>query len=323
MDQRLSATRAFRGPRGLLPIAGSLLAGAALVAAWLAAFPVDRPSGLVKFDPAPRRWLTELPSAVQAGQPATNSKALVQFDGRDRSDGLLVVGDSRASAAISLRLLERELHRPCSMIWYGFAQYDLLLEGVRTLEPRTLLVCLTPAALHVNYMKRMELLLERERDKTWMRRLDDTLDDELDALRKQWLRPLDPTLYKSWTKLDAVEPERQVGVYVDMLAKDHAARLESLRRLEDGLRALQAEGRRIVCVRLPVLAKLEQVEDMNFEPRLWSEMCARLGAPYLDSFGGQDAYATSDGSHLVGADAERYTLVLAAWLQEQGLALPE
>ena len=323
MDQRLSSTSRFRGARGVAPILGASFACAALLAAWLVAFPVDRPSGLVKFDPMPRRWLAELPSAIQAGQPATNSKALVQFDGRDRAEGLLVVGDSRASAAISLRLLERELHRPCSMIWYGFAQYDLLLEGVRTLKPRTLLVCLTPAALHVNYMKRMEMLLERERGKTWMRRLDDTLDDELDVLRKQLLRPFDPTLYKSWTKLDAVEPERQVGVYVDMLAKDRDARLESLRLLEDDLRALQAEGRRIVCVRLPVLAKLEEVEDQNFDPRAWSEMCARLGAPYLDSFGSHDAFATSDGSHLVGSDGERYTLQLAAWLEAQGLALSE
>lgn len=322
MERRRSSTSRFRGPRAVAPILAAGAIGAALLAIWLVALPVERPSGLVKFDPQPRRWLTELPSAALPGKPESNTKALVQFDGADSADSLLVVGDSRASAAISLRLLGRELDRPTSMIWYGFAQYDLLLEGVGTLEPRDLLVCLTPAALHADYMKRMEFLLQRERDKTWMRRLDETLDDDLDALRKRLLRPFDPTLYKSWTRLEAVEPERQVGVYVDMLAEDREARLASLRRLEDGLRALQAEGRRVACVRLPVLAKLEQVEDQNFEPRLWREMCERLGAPYLDSFGRQDAFATSDGSHLVGADAERYTLELAAWLAAQGFGAP-
>lgn len=320
MERRRSSTSRFRGPRVVAPILAAGAICGALLAIWLVALPADRPSGLAKFDPAPRRWMDDLPLAIQPGMPKSNTKALVQFVGRDRADSLLVVGDSRAWAAVSLRLLERELDRPASMVWYGFGQYDLLLEGVRTLESRTLLVCLTPAALHADYMKRMEILLDRERAKTWMRTLDETLDDELDASRKRLLRPLDPTIYKSWTKLEAVEPERQVGMYFEMLADDREARLASLARLEQGLRALQEDGWRIACVRLPLLAKLEQVEDEAFDPRLWSGMCERLRVPYLDSFGRQDSFATTDSSHLVGADAERYTLELATWLASQGFA---
>ena len=279
---------------------------------WRIATDVDRPSGLVKFDPAPRRWITGLPS----------SNALVQFDGVDNEDALLVVGDSRASAAVSMRTLRKETGRPASLLWYGFGQFDLLFEAVDTLRSRTLVVCLTPAAVHTPPLKRMQILLEREEAKTWMARLDDRLDGDLDAWRQELLRPVDPSLYKSWTRLDAVEPERQIGVYVGLLAEHKAERLQGLERLRANLARLQKEGRRIVCVRLPVMSKLEEVEDREFDPRLWRELCTGLEIPYLDSFGSRDRYATSDGSHLVGSDAEIYTVELATWLRAQGLIGP-
>ena len=76
--------------RSAQPILWTLLGTLLCFGVWLLMFPVDRPSGVVKFDPAPRRWLTELP----------NANALVQIDGTPSADALLVVGDSRASAAM-------------------------------------------------------------------------------------------------------------------------------------------------------------------------------------------------------------------------------
>lgn len=307
-----TGTDRWRGWRGLAPVLAVAAAALLALLVWRAATGVDRPSGLVKFDPAPRRWITGLPS----------SNALVQFDGVDSEDALLVVGDSRASAAVSMRTLRHETGRPTSLLWYGFGQYDLLFEAVDTLRSRTLVVCLTPAAVHTPPLKRMQILLEREEARTWMARLDDRLDGDLDAWRQELLRPVDPSLYKSWTKLDAVEPERQIGVYVGLLAEHKAERLQGLERLRANLARLRKEGRRIVCVRLPVMSKLEEVEDREFDPRLWRELCAGLEIPYLDSFGSRDRYATSDGSHLVGSDAEIYTVELAAWLRAQGLLGP-
>ena len=291
------------------PILWSVLGTLVCLAVWLVLFPVDRPSGVVKFDPAPRRWLTELPEA----------NALVQVDGTPSADAVLVVGDSRASAAISLRWLERDLERPAAVVWYGFGQYDLLFQAVETLPPRTLLVCLTPAALYTPPLPRMQVLLDRERSKTWMMRLDDQLDGAVDVTRQQWLRPIDPSYYKSWTQLDAIEPERQVGVYIDLLAQHKSERLAGYQRLRANLARLQERGYRIACVRLPVMSKLEGVEDREFDPRLWREMCGELGVPYLDSFGTGDRYKTSDGSHLVGGDAELYTSELVKWLGEGNL----
>ncbi len=296
----------YRSP---LPIVWTLLGTLLCFAVWLLMFPVDRPSGIVKFDPAPRRWLTELPSA----------NALVQVDGNPSADALLVVGDSRASAAISLRWLERDLERPAAVLWYGFGQYDLLFEAVDSLPPRTLLVCLTPAALYTPPLPRMQVLLDRERSKTWMMRLDDQLDGSVDVTRQQWLRPIDPSYYKTWTKLDAIEPERQVGVYIDLLAQHKPERLAGYQRLRTNLARLQQRGYRIACVRLPVMSKLEMVEDREFDPRLWREMCAELGLPYLDGFGSGDRFGTSDGSHLVGRDGEVFTIELGKWLKEQRL----
>lgn len=304
-----AGTARWRSWRGVAPILAVVAASSLALVVWHAVSDVDRPSALVKFDPAPRRWITGLPS----------SNALVQFDGEDRADSLLVVGDSRASAAVSMRMLEKETGRPAALLWYGFGQYDLLFEAQRTLSARTLVVCLTPAAVYTPALKRMQVLLEREEAKTWMTRLDDRLDGDLDAWRQELLRPVDPSLYKSWTKLDAVEPERQVGVYVGLLAEHKAERLAGLERLRANIARALADGCRVVCVRLPVMSKLETVEDREFDPQLWRDLCQGLGVPYLDSFGSNDRYATSDGSHLVGADAELYTVELAAWLRAQGV----
>jgi hypothetical protein len=299
-----SATRPYRGLRGARPVVVT-------AAAWLRqVVQVDGPSGTVKFDPAPRR-LVDVPGA----------DAPLYLDGPDRADALLVVGDSRASSNLSLRVLSRETGLPAAVLWNGFAQFDLLLRGVRQLAPRRLLVSLTPVALYAPPMRRMRTLLERERAKTPMQRIDERLDDDLDAWRGALLRPVDLSLYRTWTALEGIEPERQVGMYADLLAVDQDARAARWEELRAGLAALQADGWSVACVRLPTQPALECIEDERYDPARWRVLCADLGAPLLDLSGGD--WRTSDGSHLLGKDAEEVTLRVAAWLRWIGWCAPQ
>lgn len=307
-DEREQRKRMRGGRRRAGSWNGPLPILAAVCIVWLAALgwrrgvePAMLPP-LELFDPVPQRFLD-----------VEGARAPLYLNGWARSEGLLIVGDSRALADISLRALQRDGVRPVALLWNGLAQLDHLIEGARSLPTRRLLVCLSPASVHDRPRPNMTELLGRERAKTITTRIDEQLGRALSDLRRRFVRPVHPGLFSGGRFGEAPDPDRQVRIYSSLLSEPtRAARSKALWSLRRDLEALQAEGWRIACVRLPVSPRMRAVEDAAFPPRNFTKLCEGLGIPFLDA---QDpSYATFDGSHLMAADAERLSAVLARWL---------
>ena len=110
-----------------------------------------------------------------------------------------------------------------------------------------------------------------------------------------------------------MQPHRQEGLYDGLLREENRPALdERLAELATELVAMRAAGWTIVCVRLPAEFGVEVVENKAFPRAKFAGMCADIDVPYLDLFGG--GYATTDGSHLLGLDADRASTEIARWL---------
>jgi hypothetical protein len=302
---RLSNRRTYRriwlGP---LPIVFAALGAIVLLGAWRLAADPDRHEQQ-KYDPQPRHFV-DVEGAI----------APLYVVGDASADALLILGDSRARTDISLTILARRGVDPVGLLWNGFAQLNYQLRAARSMPPRRLLVCLTPSGLYVAPMKRMAMLLEKERAVPLTQRIDERLSTALDVFRQRRVRTLEPL---NWT-IDYVEPkpepERLAGLYRKLMdEKFHAPRQEQFEELRRNLREMRDSGFRILCVRLPASTMVEEAEDKGFPPEQFRDMCADLGFPYLD-LSGRDP-PTADGTHLLGEDAEAMSVELADWLRAQ------
>ncbi len=286
------------GPIGLtVSIAATVLLG------WRIVADPNSPSTYWKFDPAVERTV-DFPW----------SKSIMSIYGNAEADSVLVVGDSRTSADISLRVFHREGIQDVGVLWGALAQVRHLLRAARELPPRRLVVCLSPASLNAPQLPRLAHMLEIERQRSLTQRIDRRLDDELDVLRQRLFRPAEINSWLRGAEAERAEPRRQEGLYEALLQPENRPALdERLAELQLELAQMQKDGWTIACVRLPAEIGVEAVENRAFAPEKFARMCVELGAPYLDLFGG--GYATSDGSHLLGADAERASALIARWLR--------
>lgn len=274
-----------------------------LLVAWRLAVDPNPHSRIEKYDPQRQRFI-DVETVI----------APFTMFGPDSDDALLVLGDSRASNDISLRVLaECGFDRVC-VLSGGLAQLDALLLAARELPQRRLLVCLDPTGVYAPPMKRMALLLENERKKRFTQRVDEQLDDALGVFRRRTLRVVEPNRWTSRREAEPLQPERLLGLYLGLMGEEYrATRQEHFEALERDLRELRDSGRRIMCVRLPAEAELEVIENAGFPPEQFSRLCEELGFPYLDLTG--RGYSTSDSTHLIGTDADAMTVVLADWLR--------
>lgn len=294
-----SRRSAWHGP---WPIAVGAIATVVLLAGWRLALGSEKPSRGVKVDPAPKRFI-DVEGAV----------APLYLHGRAPADGLLVAGDSRIGSDISIRVLERRGVGPVGTLWNGLAQIEHVLAGARTLAPRRLVVCLTPASVYSRALPHMAVILENERAMRLTQRIDERLDDDLDVWRQRTFWTLEPNPWGGGEAGVRIEPQRHEGIYRAIVSEPtRATRREHLDVVHATLRDMIGAGWRVACVRLPATARIEAIEDEGFPPELIRNMCTDLGVPYLDMTGGE--YNTFDGSHLLGADAERASHLIADWL---------
>lgn len=294
--------RARRGWLGPLPIVAAVIAWILSLVAWRAFADPEAPSTFVKFDPNVERF----------ADFEWSRTPLFTYGDLD-PDGILIVGESRVPAAVSLRILRRHGVEPVGVLWAALAQTRDVVRGARELPPRKLLVCLSPVGLYSAEMPRMVQSLAIERERTFMQRVDQRLDDELDVLRQKLLRTTELSTWLRGPSATHREPRRQEGMYAGLVGEStRAKRDERLVELTAALGEMRDAGWQIACVRLPAERGVEQIEDQGFAPERFRDMCAGLGVPYLDMTGGD--YATSDGSHLLGFEADRASAVIAAWL---------
>lgn len=270
--------------------------------AWRAFADPEAPSTFVKFDPEVERFLDFEWSRTP----------LYTYGGLDPA-GVLIVGESRVPAAISLRILRRHGVEPVGVVWAALAQTRDVVRAARELPPRRLLVCLSPVGLYSQEMPRLVRSLDTERERSLMQRIDKRLDDELDVFRQKLLRTTELSTWLRGPMATHREPRRQEGLYGGLVGEStRAPREERLLELTTMLREMRDAGWQIACVRLPAERGVERVEDAGFAPERFRDLCAGLGLPYLDMSGGD--YMTSDGSHLLGFEADRASEVIAAWV---------
>ncbi|MEM6566822.1 MAG: hypothetical protein AAF957_00330 [Planctomycetota bacterium] len=159
----------------------------------------------------------------------------------------------------------------------------------------------------------------RERERQWTHSFEHALRGHVEFPRiallhpvytrrwhASWLRPLDPRAsdnrYRHFLSGPAVARRREAG---------RVASIEAARRLVES-------GREVAFVRLPIDAGLRAIEDASVEPGVLASIAEEVGGPYLDlgSRGGDPAWGTGDGSHLVVRDALRATDAVGAWLRD-------
>lgn len=297
-------TRADRGFwLGPGPVVLTVTIAATLLLGWRAIADPDSPSTYWKFDPAVERTI-DFPW----------SKSVMSIYGNADRDSVLVVGDSRTSSGVSLRVLHREGIEDVGVLWGALAQVRHLLRAARELPPRRLVVCLSPASLNSPQLPRLVHMLELERRLSPMQRIDRRLDDELDVLRQRLFRPVEINSWLRGPEAEHAQPRRQEGLYDGLLRPENRPALdERLAELKVELAAMKQEGWTIACVRLPAEIGVEVVENKAFAREKFVALCAELDVPYLDLFGG--GYATTDGSHLLGADADRASGHIGRWLR--------
>lgn len=287
---------------GPLPIVVGFAMASVLLVGWRVVVDPDPPSKQIKIDPLPTRFI-DVAGAV----------APLYLYGRATEDGLLFAGDSRIGSDISVRTLERRGLGTAGLLWNGFAQFDHVLQGVRMLPPRRLVISVTPTSVYLPPTKRMADLLAKERARRITQRIDERLDDEVDVWRRKTFRTWEPNPWGGGEAGVVLEPRRHEGIYIGLLGlKTREKRRERVAELQASLASIVRDGWRVACVRLPVSEGMRKLEDDAFPPEQFTQVCAELGIPYLDM---KDAsYQTSDASHLLGADAERCTERIADWL---------
>lgn len=103
--------------------------------------------------------------------------------------------------------------------------------------------------------------------------------------------------------------------YLDRLPLDtEASRNVQLELTLRTLARLRAEGRDVICVRLPMDRHLLRIEEEHYRSQHLTRACERFGLPYLDY--SRIPFSTRDGSHLTGPAANAFSRDLAEKLAE-------
>lgn len=143
--------------------------------------------------------------------------------------------------------------------------------------------------------------------------IDERLGAAADRARRALVRPIEPADWDT-AFLPAASLAATLDYYAALLPRtppEHlTANLESTRR---ELAALVAQGWEVVCLRLPIDARLAALEDAVLAPERLAGLCAGLGLPLLDQRSA--AYETLDGSHLAAHEVARFSSDLARELR--------
>lgn len=233
--------------------------------------------------------------------------------GEDAGSGLLIAGDSRVQAGIVAREFERAGLGPVCVLSGPSAQLFDLLQVAGGMQPRHLVICLSPLSVHWEMHAGMVAELEQGRDRWATAQIDSRLNEWVSVSRRRLTEPLYPRVWdEGW--FGGLDPRGSTTMYRRMLRpRSHGRRLAELRKIWDRLKEMQAQGWDLECIRLPISAQLRGVEDKCFEPSLFVGMCKNLGVPYTDF---QDlAIPTADGSHVVAGRAPAMSRRIARRLQ--------
>lgn len=147
-------------------------------------------------------------------------------------------------------------------------------------------------------------------------RVDASLSARADYLRvSAW-----PTITtRPWRRewFEAPEPAR-LARWAGGLASlsKPAARAAAGAAITEALLALVAEGREVVCVRLPIARALLDGVRPHIPDAELRAVAEAAGVPLLEHQ--DEAFATRDGSHLTWRESERYTRFLADALRDLG-----
>jgi len=292
--------------RGLAPLGVGLATFALAMGVWLAVLEPSLPAPLRRrpHPPGPLGWYV-------------NGSVSLYLKGEPRAEGWLAMGDSRANHGFDEERLAELGVEQLSVLWVGGAQLLDLLAAARELPCRRIVVALSPLEVY-----RVITSAEQERKqalgfmkRSFSQRVDAAIGERFTRLRSGLVHWQDTRgLNATW--LETPHPEATDDQQRNALGPPtREQRLQNLERIEQLMRELQAEGRSIACVRMPISASLRAVEDEAFDPALFADLCERLGVPYVD-YGTSEP--TIDGSHLT-AEAGRS---LAPRLAEFMRAMP-
>lgn len=289
--------------RGLAPLWVGLATFALSMAAWLAWIEPSLPAPLRRrpHPPGPLRWYVD-------GQVPAYLK------GEPREDGWLALGDSRANHGFDEEHLPRYGIQSLSVLWVGGAQLVDLLAAARELPCRRIVVALSPLEVYrtVTDADQERKLAMGFVDRSFSRRVDRAIAEQFLRLRSSLVHWQDTRGFAaSWIERpypDATDHQLRIALG----PPTRADRLQALERIEQLMRELQAEGRTIACVRMPISESLRAVEDEAFDPAQFVGLCERLGLAYVD-YGTSEP--TIDGSHLTAEAGRRLAPRLAEFMR--------
>jgi hypothetical protein len=252
---------------------------------------------------------------VQRGELLPEGDELGPFYlmGEQREQDVLVVGDSRARKALLPGYLA-DFGR-VGLLWGPGGQLRGLLPIAESLQPERLIVCLSPLSVYSATAAEFQTSFWAERS-PFMRRVDANLSSALLELRVRCLDLVASDLWRRGWDFP-FNPKRNSASYKRQLREEtRAQRGIEFALLEQSLRSLVSEGIEVICVRLPISRELMGVEQSDRRLRVYGQMCARVGVPYLDY--SLEDYVTYDGSHLARDEAERLSRALVADLRKRG-----
>lgn len=233
--------------------------------------------------------------------------------GTPHTGGILFAGDSRVSSAFPRSVLERSGIPNATVLMGPTGQLRDLLAAARRMPMRRLVLGLSPVSVYapLGASTAADLVRERGRTATW--RIDDFLSQHLAAWRHDLVRPLEARHWRRGWFERSTESDDQPYYHTLLAADTKAEREVHLRALEVELHDLLESGWQIACVRLPAGAVLRGIEDAALDGAEFQALGTRLGVAFFDHFRAE--YRTADGSHLMPAEAARYTADFAAELR--------
>ncbi len=223
--------------------------------------------------------------------------------GSAKPGALAIVGDSRVLHGVVLEPFREADLGPVYALTRPAGRTLELLRLVDEQLPGRLVLAVSPLGLY------NEIWTESPAKVAFPRRVDDWTEDWVDMLRRRIAEPMIPPVWRyGW--FGGFGQEKYFGAFrTSLRSETHAVRLGKLAELEQFLTALKGKGWEIACVRIPTYAPMRAIEDEAFDPRLFVEVCERVGVPFKDY--GTVENATSDGSHLGVAGARAFSAELA------------
>ncbi|MEZ6016045.1 MAG: hypothetical protein R3F49_13075 [Planctomycetota bacterium] len=285
---------------------GPLVVGAALVALGLGAW-----RALI----APRlpERLTNVQDVVATFVDVPDADTALYLYGAPRAGGVLFVGDSRVSEGLLSSALAAHGLADAAILMGPMGQLRDLLKAARTLPMRRIVVGLSPVSVYAPPTPNLVASLAGERTRRRTDRIDGDLGGAFRLWKRELARPIDTRHWNTgW--FERATSAASLAWYTELLGPEtRDARSARLTALENELRALINDGWDVTCLRTPVGPALRDIEEDALPAARFTELCARLGVPFLDEW--RADYATSDGSHLTPAEAARFSAALAPRLR--------